>query len=165
MKLSDMTVYVKKAISGNFFSKLIRNGSGYSSKSFFLVSVTIVGIMLLSMPIYILIVETYYNHTIATNLSDMAAYIAAVAAVFTSVGLTKVWGEKNEHRLPGKDGIYGTEDDIVVKMSDDEWAKFIAQLEKQKLQNQANNNMGMNGYQNTAWDDTMNNADDINENE
>jgi hypothetical protein len=133
MNLSNMMVHIRKAIQGNFFSKLIRNNTGVSSKNFFLVMVTFVGVALLAMPIYILITETYYNHTIATNLSDMAAYIAAVAAVFTSVGLTKVWGEKNEHRLPGPDGILGTDDDVIVKMTDEEYAKFMVEFQKLKL--------------------------------
>lgn len=123
-----MNIILKKAVKGNFFTKLITNGSGYSSKSFFLVVVTIVGTLLLAMPIFILSIEAWYNHTIATNLSDMAAYIAAVAGVFTSVGLTKVWGEKYEHRLPGPDGKFGTDDDVFVNVSDEEWAKIAKDL-------------------------------------
>lgn len=123
-----MNIILKKAVKGNFFTKLITNGSGYSSKSFFLVVVTIVGTLLLAMPIFILGIEAWYNHTIATNLSDMAAYIAAVAGVFTSVGLTKVWGEKYEHRLPGPDGKLGTSDDVIVNVSDEEWAKIAKDL-------------------------------------
>lgn len=55
----------------------------------------------------------------------MAAYITAVAAVFTSVGLTKVWSEKYEHRLPGPDGKLGTDDDVVIDVSDEDYDKIV----------------------------------------
>jgi len=79
-----------------FLSKLIKNNTGVSSKNFFLVIVTIIGCILLIIPAIILIVEVFYNHTIATNLDGMAAYIAAVAAIFTSAGITKAWSERYE---------------------------------------------------------------------
>lgn len=79
-----------------FLSKLIKNNTGVSSKNFFLVVVTIIGCILLIIPAIILIVEVFYNHTIATNLDGMAAYIAAVAAIFTSAGITKAWSERYE---------------------------------------------------------------------
>ena len=80
-----------------FFNKLIKNNTGVSSKNFFLVVVTIIGCILLIIPAIILIVEVFYNHTIATNLDGMAAYIAAVAAIFTSAGITKAWSERYEN--------------------------------------------------------------------
>lgn len=144
ISLDKMNIILKKAVKGNFFVKLITNGSGYSSKSFFLVVVTIVGTLLLAMPIFILSIEAWYNHTIATNLSDMAAYIAAVAGVFTSVGLTKVWGEKYEHRLPGPDGKLGTPDDIVVNVSDETWAKMVHELSSKKNDDDEDNSMSFN---------------------
>lgn len=85
-----------KLIQMNFFTKLIKSNSGYSSKSFFLIVVTLIGCALLAVPIYCMMVEIYYNHTIQTDLNGMAAYIAAVAAVFGSVGITKAWSEKYE---------------------------------------------------------------------
>lgn len=80
----------------NFFNKLINSNTGVSSKSFFLVSVTIVGIILLLVPAIILIVEVCCNHTIQTDLSGLAAYIGAVAGIFASAGVTKAWSEKYE---------------------------------------------------------------------
>lgn len=98
----------------SMFSKLLRNNSGYSSKSFFLVAITFIGLLLLLVPVFVLVIEAWYNHTIQTNLSDMAAYIAAVAAIFASGGITKAWSERYE-RLPGKDGKLGTDDDVYIK--------------------------------------------------
>lgn len=84
----------------NFFKKLITNNTGVSSKSFFLVIVTIIGFVLLLVPAIILIVEVCVNKTIKTDLNGLAAYIAAVAAIFTSAGITKSWSEKFESKEP-----------------------------------------------------------------
>ena len=119
MDFSKMNVYIKKIVKGNFFSKLVQQNSGYSSKSFFLVVVTFIGTLLLAVPIFSLTIEAWYNHTITTDLTAMAAYITAVAAVFTSVGLTKVWSEKYEHKLPGSDGKFGTNDEIIINVTDE----------------------------------------------
>lgn len=87
---------MKKYIT--YLSNLIKNNTGISSKNFFLVSVTIVGLILLTVPVVVLIVEVFYNHTIRTDLNGLAAYIGAVAAIFTSAGITKVWSEKYERK-------------------------------------------------------------------
>lgn len=131
MGFSKMTVYIKKIVKGNFFSKLVQQNSGYSSKSFFLVVVTFIGTLLLAVPIFSLTIEAWYNHTITTDLTAMAAYITAVAAVFTSVGLTKVWSEKYEHKLPGSDGKFGTNDDIIINVTDEEYNKILDVMNKQ----------------------------------
>lgn len=81
-----------------YIDKLIKNNTGVSSKNFFLVAVTIIGLILLLVPAVLLIVEVIYNHTIATDLNGLAAYIGAVAAVFTSAGITKAWSEKYERK-------------------------------------------------------------------
>ena len=131
MDFSKMTVYIKKIVKGNFFSKLVQQNSGYSSKSFFLVVVTFIGTLLLAVPIFSLTIEAWYNHTITTDLTAMAAYVTAVAAVFTSVGLTKVWSEKYEHKLPGSDGKFGTNDDIIINVTDEEYNKILDVMNKQ----------------------------------
>ena len=131
MDFFKMTVYIKKIVKGNFFSKLVQQNSGYSSKSFFLVVVTFIGTLLLAVPIFSLTIEAWYNHTITTDLTAMAAYITAVAAVFTSVGLTKVWSEKYEHKLPGSDGKFGTNDDIIINVTDEEYNKILDVMNKQ----------------------------------
>ena len=141
MNFSKMTVYIKKIVKGNFFSKLVQQNSGYSSKSFFLVVVTFIGTLLLAVPIFSLTIEAWYNHTITTDLTAMAAYITAVAAVFTSVGLTKVWSEKYEHKLPGSDGKFGTNDDIIINVTDEEYNKILDVMNKQS------------NHQDGGWDD------------
>ena len=78
-----------------FFRDLITNNNGISSKSFFLVTVTIIGFILLLIPAVILIVEIIVNKTIQTDLNGLAAYIGAVGVLFTSAGITKAWGDKS----------------------------------------------------------------------
>lgn len=84
-----------------FITSLIRNGTGVSSKSFFLVAVTLTGLLLLSIPAVILLVEILYSHTIKTDLNGLAAYIGAVAGLFATAGITKAWSEKYERSRDG----------------------------------------------------------------
>lgn len=79
-----------------FFEKLVENNTGVSSKNFFLVIVTSIGCLLLFVPVFTLIVEAIFQHTITTDLFAMAAYITAVSAIFASAGITKVYAEKFE---------------------------------------------------------------------
>lgn len=80
-----------------FFKNLITNNTGVSSKSFFLVTVTIIGFILLLIPAVVLIVEVIANKTIQTDLNGLAAYIGAVGVIFTSAGITKAWGDKTSN--------------------------------------------------------------------
>ena len=98
MKFDKITGLIKKVTAMGFFKDLINKNTETSSKSFFLVVVTLVGTFLLLVPAIILIVEVCYNHTIQTDLNGLAAYIGAVAGVFVSAGVTKVWGAKYEGR-------------------------------------------------------------------
>ena len=84
--------------SMNYISKLISNNTGVSSKNFFLVAATIIGLILLLVPAVLLIIEVCYNHTIQTDLNGLAAYIASVAGIFASAGITKAWSEKYEKK-------------------------------------------------------------------
>ena len=84
-----------------FIKKLIKNNTGVSSKNFFLVAVTVIGLILLLIPAVILIIEVIFNHTISTDLNGMAAYIASVASIFASAGITNAWSEKYEKRDAG----------------------------------------------------------------
>lgn len=81
-----------------WIEKLVKNNTGVSSKNFFLVVITFIGCLLLIVPVITLLVEVIFTHTIATDLSGMAAYIGAVASLFATAGLTKAWSEKYEHR-------------------------------------------------------------------
>ena len=65
-----------------YIDKLIKNNTGVSSKNFFLVAVTLIGLILLLVPAVLLIIEVCYNHTIQTDLNGLAAYIGGVPEWF-----------------------------------------------------------------------------------
>ena len=90
-----------------WINKLVKNNTGFSSKNFFLILVTLIGCVLLLVPAVILIIEVCFNHTITTDLNGIAEYIGAVAALFATAGITKVWSEKYEPKI--KDYIPGEE--------------------------------------------------------
>lgn len=95
-------------------SNLIRSNSGVSSKNFFLVAVTIVSIVLLSMVAIAILVDLWCNHTVTMSWSDMGMFVGAVSSMIVGAGIAKAWSEKYE-RLPGPDGILGTDDDVYIK--------------------------------------------------
>ena len=88
----------KKEEKQNIFTSLVRDDNNFSTVNFFLVAATIVGIALLIVPIFAMCVDVYFNHTITINLSDMAAYIVAVAGIFGAAGLTNAWTEYSYQR-------------------------------------------------------------------
>jgi len=69
-------------------NKLIKDDNNVSVGNFFLVTTTIVGLLLLLIPLFTLTIEAWFNHTITTDLNGMAAYIIAVCSIFTVGGLT-----------------------------------------------------------------------------
>lgn len=82
----------------SFLTNLVKDDNNFSTVNFFLVAATIVGIALLIVPIIAMCVDVYFNHTITINLSDMAAYIVAVAGIFGAAGLTNAWTEYSYQR-------------------------------------------------------------------
>ena len=75
----------------NYMNKLIKDDNNVSVGNFFLVMTTIVGLLLLLIPLFTLTIEAWFNHTITTDLNGMAAYIIAVCSIFTVGGLTHGW--------------------------------------------------------------------------
>ena len=90
----------------NWVAKLIENNTGVSSKNFFLVVVTVIGCILLLIPAVVLLIEIFFKHTIQTDLNGMAAYIASVAGIFASAGITKAWAEKYEDKGGNPPQVY-----------------------------------------------------------
>lgn len=90
----------KKIMAHNGWWKrlLDKNDTSVSSSSFYLVSVTLVGLLLLFVPMVVLIIEVIYNHTVTTDLNGMAAYIASVAGLFASGGIVKGWISYNDSK-------------------------------------------------------------------
>lgn len=87
------------AAKKSFFMKLIQNNTGVSSKNFFLVCTTIIGMLLLTVLIGGMIVDIIFNHTITVSMSEAAGFIGAVAALFGAAGLTKAGSEWSENKF------------------------------------------------------------------
>ena len=84
------------------YNNIVRNNTGYSSKNYFLVWVTNIGLFLLLVAGIVLLVDVFYDGTVTTDLSGMAQFVGAVAGVFASAGVTKAWSEKFEHHDKSK---------------------------------------------------------------
>ena len=98
------------------FTNLINNNTGVSSKNFFLIVVTLLGAVLLSMVIASIVIDLMHNGTVTMSWSEMGMFVGSVSSMFCAVGITKAWSEKYE-RTPGPDGILGNEDDVYIKKS------------------------------------------------
>ena len=77
----------------NFIMKLIDDDNNFSTANFFLVAMTIVGIVLLLVPVIGMSVDIFFNHTITINLSDLGTYILAVSGIFGVAGISNAWVE------------------------------------------------------------------------
>ena len=102
---------------------LNKNDTSVSSSSFYLVAVTIVGLLLLLVPMIVLVIEVIYNHTIQTDLSGMAAYVGSVAGLFATGGVVKGWisyndSKTNIERYKQEKYIVNHEDDMVQTEGD-----------------------------------------------
>lgn len=98
---NNVNKIIDKKIKANngFLNRLLdKNDTSVSSSSFYLLSVTIVGLLLLIVPMIVLLIEVIYNHTVATDLNGMAAYIGSVAALFASGGIVKGWISYNDSK-------------------------------------------------------------------
>ena len=108
----------------NYVTKLIKDDNNVSVGNFFLVACTIVGLLLLLVPLFVLTIEAWFNHTITTDLSGMAAYIVAVCSIFTVGGLTHGWTSWSENKFKSinKDSEGNElipEDDIIPPKEDE----------------------------------------------
>lgn len=79
---------MKKKDNDNFFVKATKENNNINPVYVFMLGVLVVGVLLLFIPVIGMLVDIWYNHTITINLSDMAVYVGAVAAIFTSGGVT-----------------------------------------------------------------------------
>ena len=73
-----------------------------SASTVFLIFTTVIALVLLLVPAIALLIEIFYNHTIATDLSGMAEYIAAVCGIFASGGILKGWTNYTNYRFNKK---------------------------------------------------------------
>ena len=112
MKLHNL---IMSAVKDSFFMKLIKSNTGVSSKNFFLVCTTLVGMVLLGVLIAGMIVDVVFNHTITISMSEAAAFIGAIASLFAAAGLTKAGSEWSENKF-----IYNTHRTHSQRTDDDD---------------------------------------------
>ena len=111
MKLHN---FIMKTVKDNFFMKLIKSNTGVSSKNFFLVCTTLIGLILLSVLIGGMIVDIVFNHTITISMSEAAYFIGAVGSLFAAAGLTKAGSEWSENKY-----IYNTHRNHSQRVEED----------------------------------------------
>lgn len=80
-----------------YMASLIRNDTGDSSKSFFLVCVTVTGCALLLTVGGVLLCDVLRDGKVDTDLPGLAALVGAVTAVFASAGVTKAMSERSHN--------------------------------------------------------------------
>ena len=87
----------------SWFSRLFdMNDTSVSASTVFLMLTSAIALILLLVPAITLLIEVFYNHTIATDLSGMAEYIAAVCGIFASGGILKGWTNYSNYRFNKK---------------------------------------------------------------
>ena len=122
--LIDVNDPTRTLASDSYVNKLIKSDNNVSVGNFFLVACTIVGLLLLIVPLFALVIEAWFNHTITTDLNGMASYIVAVCSIFTVGGLTHGWTHwaENKFKSINKDSE-GNElipEDDIIKPKDGE---------------------------------------------
>ena len=81
-----------------YLKLLIQVNSGHSSKAFFLVSVTLINILMKIVIYFVLVWEVVTYGTIKTDLMGLSAFVGSVASLFVTAGITKTIGERGEHQ-------------------------------------------------------------------
>lgn len=93
---------MKKKRKGWFSRLFDMNDTTVSASTVFLMITSTIALILLLVPAVALLIEVFYNHTIATDLSGMAQYIAAVCGIFASGGILKGWTNYSNYRFNKK---------------------------------------------------------------
>lgn len=81
----------------SIFTKLIVQGTGYSTRAVLVLAAVILGGLLLTILMVGMIVDLCYNHTFTVNLSDAALLIGSVTSLWTAAGISKAIGHTSKH--------------------------------------------------------------------
>lgn len=97
MVVAEVAKQINTSAKQGWWAKLLdKNNDQVSSSSFFVCILLAVGVLLLLVPLFALCIEAWFNHTITTDLTGMAAYIGAVTAIFTVAAGLKGWVSHND---------------------------------------------------------------------
>ena len=87
----------------NWLSRLFdMDDQTVSASTVFLFLTSFIALFLLLVPAIAMLIEVYFNHTIASDISGMAEYIAAVCGIFASGGILKGWTNYTNYRFNKK---------------------------------------------------------------
>ena len=108
-----------------WFARLFdMDDSSVSASTVFLFLTTLIALILLLVPAISLLVEIYYNHTISSDISGFAEYIAAVCGIFASGGILKGWTNYTNYRFnnqkKSKQEISNVINDMMQEYQDEE---------------------------------------------
>ena len=93
----------KKKKRKSWLSRLFdMDDQSVSASSVFLFLTSFIALFLLLVPAIAMLIEVCYNHTIASDISGMAEYIAAVCGIFASGGILKGWTNYTNYRFNKK---------------------------------------------------------------
>lgn len=96
--------------------------STVSASTVFLFLTSFIALFLLLVPAIAMLIEVYFNHTIASDISGMAEYIAAVCGIFASGGILKGWTNYTNYRFNKKSKeeiAYKLEKEIKEELEDE----------------------------------------------
>ena len=91
---------LKQMKKNGFFSQLLdKDNTKVSVINMFMIMTTLIGILLLAVPIVAISIDLYYNHTVTMSWSDIATFVGAVSTLFVSVGVTKAWAKYSDAKV------------------------------------------------------------------
>lgn len=115
----------KKKKQKGWLARLVdMDDQSVSASTIFLLLTSGVALLLLVVPAIALLIEVCFNHTIATDLSGMAQYIAAVTGIFASGGILKGWTNYTNYRFNKKNTRKQVKDAINELIKEDEEAQI-----------------------------------------
>lgn len=97
------TEIMKKAKQRSWVARLFdMDDNSVSPSTLFMLILTIIGCVLLTVPAIALILEAFHNHTITTDLNGMASYVCSITTLFTAAGITKAWSSWANYKYSSK---------------------------------------------------------------
>ena len=97
------TEIMKKAKQRSWVARLFdMDDNSVSPSTLFMLILTIIGCVLLTVPAIALIWEAFHNHTITTDLNGMASYVCSITTLFTAAGITKAWSSWANYKYSPK---------------------------------------------------------------
>lgn len=97
------TEIMKKAKQRSWVARLFdMDDNSVSPSTLFMLILTIIGCVLLTVPAIALILEAIHNHTITTDLNGMASYVCSITTLFTAAGITKAWSSWANYKYSSK---------------------------------------------------------------